>query len=492
MPHANPAAGPISPSGGRASVDRRRPAAAVGALALGRRRAQWRDELLKRMLALADAGAGMLGILSLAAIQGGDIADVFWAATGLPLWVLLAKLHGLYDRDQRVLHHLTVDELPAIGGWAVSGAAALAVLLTVSPAGAPGLAAILTLFAVVAVAGAALRGCARMLWRSITPPEGAFIVGSGRLADATRRKLELFSHMHVRVVGSMDDDEFAVMRDTADRARALVARRPDGAVERLILASEAIDESLIAELVAVCRREQIKLSVVPPARGMFGTAVRLSHVAELPLVEYNTWEPPRSTMLLKRVLDLGVSAVAVVAVAPLLLLIAIAIRLDSRGPSLFLQRRAGLDGRPFWMLKFRTMVVDAEARLGEVVSLDELSDPMFKVREDPRVTRVGRLLRRLSLDELPQILNVLKGDMSLVGPRPEELAVVERYRPEHRFRLAVKPGLTGPMQVYGRGELRFDERLAVEREYIENLSLGRDLRILAMTAAVVLGGRGAF
>jgi lipopolysaccharide/colanic/teichoic acid biosynthesis glycosyltransferase len=117
---------------------------------------------------------------------------------------------------------------------------------------------------------------------------------------------------------------------------------------------------------------------------------------------------------------------------------------------------------------------------------------MFKLRADPRVTRVGRLLRRTSLDELPQLINVLRGEMSIVGPRPEQLDLVERYAPEHRFRLQVKPGITGPMQVYGRGELTFDERLAVEREYVENLSLARDIRIVLMTLPAVFGRRGAF
>ena len=138
------------------------------------------------------------------------------------------------------------------------------------------------------------------------------------------------------------------------------------------------------------------------------------------------------------------------------------------------------------------MVVDAEDRLPDLVPFEKLRDPMFKLQNDPRTTRVGRFLRRTSLDELPQMLNVLKGDMSLVGPRPEQVDLVERYRPEHRFRLAVKPGITGPMQVYGRGELTFEERLAVEREYVENLSLGRDLRILALTVPIVLARRGAF
>jgi lipopolysaccharide/colanic/teichoic acid biosynthesis glycosyltransferase len=138
------------------------------------------------------------------------------------------------------------------------------------------------------------------------------------------------------------------------------------------------------------------------------------------------------------------------------------------------------------------MVANAEDKLHELVSLEELTEPVFKLQVDPRTTRVGRFLRHASLDELPQLLNVLRGEMSLVGPRPEQVELVERYRDDERVRLAVKPGLTGPMQVFGRGELSLDERLAVEREYIENLAVGRDLRILAMTVPAVLGARGAF
>jgi lipopolysaccharide/colanic/teichoic acid biosynthesis glycosyltransferase len=138
------------------------------------------------------------------------------------------------------------------------------------------------------------------------------------------------------------------------------------------------------------------------------------------------------------------------------------------------------------------MVAGAEEMLAQVAPLVELDVPMFKLRNDPRVTRIGRILRRTSLDEVPQFINVLKGEMSLVGPRPEQVEIVERYRPEHRFRLAVKPGITGPMQVYGRGVLTFEERLAVERDYIEGLSVRRDLAILALTLYAILSGRGAF
>jgi len=225
---------------------------------------------------------------------------------------------------------------------------------------------------------------------------------------------------------------------------------------------------------------------------MLGTAVQLSHVADLPFLEYYTWDTSRTTLLGKRILDLTVALAGLVLLSPVLIAIAFAIRASSDGPVFFVQWRAGVDGRAFRMFKFRTMVEGADDQLSEIVDIAELEEPAFKLRDDPRVTSVGRLLRRTSLDELPQLLNVLRAEMSLVGPRPEQVEIVEHYTPEQRFRLTVKPGMTGPMQVYGRGALDFDERLAVERDYIENVSVGRDLRIIALTFAPVVGRRGAY
>ncbi|HYP47211.1 MAG TPA: exopolysaccharide biosynthesis polyprenyl glycosylphosphotransferase, partial [Thermoleophilaceae bacterium] len=263
-------------------------------------------------------------------------------------------------------------------------------------------------------------------------------------------------------------------------------------VERVILAVPELDEETLARVVSACREVGIKLSVVPPMRAMLGTAVRLSHIAEMPVIEYGTWNPSASTMVMKRVVDIVVSAILLVLLAPLLLVIAALIRLDSRGAALFRQVRAGRDGRPFKILKFRTMCQDAEERISEVISVEELTEPMYKLRHDPRVTRLGRFLRRTSLDELPQLFNVLKGDMSLVGPRPEEAWLVERYGETERFRLAMRPGVTGPMQVHGRGELTFQERLAVEREYVENYSFDKDLRILMRTVSAISRAHGAY
>ena len=433
------------------------------------------------MLAVADSLAWLLACLSLAALASPETAG--WAALCTPLWLVFAKLFGLYDRDHRALRHLTIDELPVLSLWALASIAVVIVLIEPASHGEIGLTTAIALWGIAVAAATVFRSLARWLWRRVTPAERTLIFGDGPLAEATRRKLELFPDIHVELIRQSDLSSPATLRSGPDW--------PPG-VNRVIVASSSVDGELLAELVFRCRQEQIKLSVVPPVRGMFGTAVQLNHLADLPVIEYNTWDVSRSTLLLKRGLDLAISVPLLLLTAPVIAAVAFAIRLDREGPAFFIQRRAGLEGRPFRMVKFRTMATDAEERLSEVVSVDDLPVPMFKLAQDPRVTRIGRFLRRTSLDELPQLLNVLSGDMSLVGPRPEQIELVERYRPEHVFRLAVKPGLTGPMQVYGRGELTFDERLAVERDYIENLSLGRDLRILALTMTAVLTGRGAY
>jgi exopolysaccharide biosynthesis polyprenyl glycosylphosphotransferase len=430
------------------------------------------------MLAGADAAAALTVAVWLAVAPGGTLVDSLWAIVFLPVWIVIAKLLGLYDRDQRTLRHLTVDELPNLVVLALAGTAALNLFLWATPAGTQAFGARATACLVAFLAVTAFRAAARTAWRRIVPRERTLVIGSGPLAAETRRKLELFPDIHVDVAEQLPEDA--------------VGHPELGRVDRVILASGSLDEALIAELIAGCRAQQVKLSVVPPARGMFGTAVRLNHVADLPVVEYNTWDVSRSTLLLKRSLDVALALAGLVLLSPLLLAVALAVRLDSRGPAFFTQTRSGHGGRTFRMVKFRTMVREAEAKLSDLVALDRLEDPMFKLRDDPRVTRVGRLLRRTSLDELPQLVNVLRGDMSLVGPRPEQTELVDRYLPEHRFRLLVRPGLTGPMQVFGRGELTFEERLAVEREYIENLSLGRDARILALTFSAVVHGKGAF
>jgi exopolysaccharide biosynthesis polyprenyl glycosylphosphotransferase len=460
----------------RAAEQRRRAAAARSAAPRW-----WRDVLRRRMLALADTISTAIAVAG----AGLSVAEAPWALVFLPLWLLLAKLVGLYDRDHEAIRHLTVDEVPTIVAWAAGGTAAVALLLPLTPAGALTATGAGRMFLVAALSAFVLRGTARWVWRHVTPPERTAVVGEGELADAIERKAELYKDMHLKLVhGGMPTSGEAL---SADRLEELITR-----VDRVVLASERVDPDVIGHLVVLCRGHQVKLSVVSPLRGRALPVLRISQVADLPVFDYETWDVSRSTLMLKRVFDVVFSVAALVVLAPLFPLVAAAIRLDSRGPVIFTQSRAGAGGRPFRMYKLRTMTADAEESLSEIVRLEDLREPMFKLPNDPRVTRVGRLLRRFSFDELPQLVNVLRGQMSIVGPRPEQVELVERYAPEHRFRLEVKPGMTGPMQVFGRGELSFGERLAVELDYVENVSLGRDLRILFQTVPAIIRGTGAF
>ncbi len=433
------------------------------------------------MLAVADTVAAAIA----GAGAGLSVAEAPYAFVLLPVWLLLAKLLGMYDRDHRAIRHLTVDEVPGIVAWAAGGTAIIAIVLPLTPAESLTSAGAARMFLLAAISAFVLRGTARWLWRRMTPAERTAVVGDGEPAEAIARKAELFRDMHLQVTaGPRRAPESDAPPEAFDNLTA--------GVDRIVVASEGVDPDLIGRLVVLCRARQIKLSVVSPLRGRALPVLRISQVADLPLFDYETWDVSRSTQMLKRIFDVVVSGAMLVVLAPLLPLVAVAIKLDSRGPVFFSQLRAGVGGRPFRMYKLRTMREDAEDSLSEIVRLEELREPMFKLRNDPRVTRMGRLLRRFSLDELPQLLNVLRAEMSIVGPRPEQVDLVDRYEPEHRFRLEVRPGMTGPMQVFGRGELTFGERLAVELDYVENLSLGRDLRILFQTVPTIVRGTGAF
>lgn len=195
---------------------------------------------------------------------------------------------------------------------------------------------------------------------------------------------------------------------------------------------------------------------------------------------------------LKRLFDVVLSVLGIIGTLPLWVMIAVAIELDSTGPVFFVQERIGQNARPFRFLKFRSMRLDAESRLDDLRASNEVDGPVFKMRNDPRVTRVGRIIRRTSLDELPQLLNVLLGDMSLVGPRPPLASEVLHYRPEDRIRLSVKPGLTCLWVLRGRSNCNFDRWMEYDREYIRRSSLWLDLMILVRTIWIVVGGRGAY
>jgi exopolysaccharide biosynthesis polyprenyl glycosylphosphotransferase len=196
-------------------------------------------------------------------------------------------------------------------------------------------------------------------------------------------------------------------------------------------------------------------------------------------------------LLLKRIMDIVLSLVGLIVLSPLLVAVALVIRMSSPGPVLFAQERVGMNKRLFKLFKFRSMYVDAEKRRGELEHLNEMDGPVFKIKNDPRVTPIGRLIRKTSMDELPQLLNVLRGQMSLVGPRPPLLAEVDRYDWLYRRRLSIKPGITCLWQISGRNEITFKQWMEMDKAYIENWSLWLDIQILVKTIPAVLFSKGA-
>jgi exopolysaccharide biosynthesis polyprenyl glycosylphosphotransferase len=240
-----------------------------------------------------------------------------------------------------------------------------------------------------------------------------------------------------------------------------------------------------------CRRLNTHVRIVPDLFQIASTRMVVENLDGIPLVGVGepVWRDYQ--VVLKRVTDVILAIVGSVVFSPLMIIIAIAIRLDSRGPIIFRQVRVGRGGRTFTCYKFRSMCVDAERQVSSLQRQNEASGPLFKMREDPRTTRVGRIIRR-GLDELPQFWNVLRGEMSIVGPRAAIPSEVAEYEPWHRRRLEVPQGITGLWQVSGRSDLTFDEMVLLDIYYIENWSLILDLRILLKTAPTILFGPGAY
>lgn len=235
-----------------------------------------------------------------------------------------------------------------------------------------------------------------------------------------------------------------------------------------------------------------ELVVAPALMEVTGPRLHVSPVYGLTLLHVSQPTFSGGRWIFKAAIDRLGSLFLLLLITPVLLAVAVAIKMESGGPVLFRQQRVGKAGERFWMLKFRSMVVDAEARRAHLDAVNEAGGPLFKIRRDPRVTRVGTFLRRYSLDELPQLINVLVGDMSLVGPRPPLPAEVERYAFDARRRLLVRPGLTGLWQVSGRSDLTWEETVQLDLRYVENWSLAMDAVIVWKTAGAVLGGRGAY
>lgn len=304
---------------------------------------------------------------------------------------------------------------------------------------------------------------------------------------AARRSAE--DHIVVGYVTPDHVHDSASLGSVADLERILDERD----VSEMLVATPLRKERL-AQLADVCFERGIRVLVIPQAPDALQGWAELTRVGNWPAYQLHPARLELPALVLKRATDLVLSTVGLLVAAPFMLLIGIGIKLESRGPVFFRQRRVGLGGKEFMMWKFRSMTQAAEQQQHTIAHLNAYEDArLFKLPRDPRITRVGRFLRRFSLDELPQLFNILAGDMSLVGPRPPLPSEVTRYETHHYIRLSVVPGLTGPWQVNGRNLITdFEQVVRLEREYIENWSLRSDLEIIIRTLGVVISGKGAY
>lgn len=467
--------------------------------------ARWRVRL-RRILVLSDIAAialasfgaylarealGEIGIV-------GPFANEIPVALGvLPLWLAILYSFGCYAP-----HHLNAggEAFRRFLAGVVAGVVVLGFISFLARLDLSRLYVAL-LFLFVLVLGGALRAVIRAYLRrkrrhgKLT--QRVVIVGTDDDARGIATAMGLDHGSGYVPVGFLDqhmDVGTQVMDDLE------VLGRPEEIVEivRLrraglaVVSSASVEPGVLRDITLALEGSPVDVAMAPSLFQVVTRRITIESVGNVPLLHIDQIRLTWGKATAKRIVDLVVSSLLLLILWPLMLVAALSINLYDGGPILFRQERVGRNGRRFNILKFRTMVPDAEERLAEVEDLNEAGHAFFKVREDPRVTPVGRHLRKWSVDELPQLWNVLRGDMSMVGPRPPLPSEVDRYEEWHKRRLRVKPGITGVWQVSGRSHVHFDEAVRLDIFYIENWSLGLDLYLLAKTIPAVLGTRGAY
>jgi exopolysaccharide biosynthesis polyprenyl glycosylphosphotransferase len=322
------------------------------------------------------------------------------------------------------------------------------------------------------------------------------VIGSGRRAHMLADQLQRSSVWGIHIIGFLDPRGESAGRRSTDEILGHVDQISqvlrDNVVEDVVV---AVPRSMLSDIQAIidaCGEEGVRLNFMADLYDFHAQRIRLDLVNDIPLLGFEPVAREENLLVAKRIFDILATLIALPVLLPVFLVTAICIKLESPGPVLFIQERIGLHKRRFKMYKFRSMVVDAEARIREIEHLNEADGPNFKIKNDPRMTRIGSFIRKTSIDELPQFFNVLLGDMSLVGPRPMSIRDVALFdRGLQRKRFSVKPGLTCLWQISGRSDLSFDDWLRLDLEYIQTWSFWLDIRILFNTVFVVLSGRGA-
>ncbi len=452
-----------------------------------------RDALFRRMLLLADV-LSIVGAFVLTVALSRRSVQLTWVGiAAIPILVVCAKLTGLYDRDETLLRKTTLDEAPkllqlatlcALVAWLTGG---LLVRGQLDRHEALFLWLALVVFLIVT------RTASRAFALRIAPAERCLFIGDEMSAETIRAKLTGHGGVKAHVVAHLDLDKVAPW-STDSFSEARLAEIRDLAqtldVHRAIIAPRSVDAGEMLNLVRTLKAVGVRVSVLPRLLEVVGSSVEFDDLHGVTVMGVRRFDLTRSSAAFKRAFDLMGATLGLLAVSPLLMAIAVAIKLDSRGPVFFRQLRVGRHGKRFHMLKFRTMVPDAEALKDGLRDRNEAQEGLFKIADDPRVTRVGRLLRRSALDELPQMWNIVRGEMSLVGPRPLVLDEDERIAGWHRRRLELTPGMTGPWQILGPARVPLREMVAIDYLYVANWSLWSDIKILLRTVTHVLARRG--
>ncbi len=450
-----------------------------------------RDAVLRRWLACADVLACGVTLMAATKLE----VDDRWRWTVplvLPLIVPMAKLIGLYDRDESLLRKSTLDEAVGVlrlATWYTLMFWLLAPVLLMERLGREQIVGTWLLLIVLVVG---LRLIARIVVLRSRPPERCLVVGEQESCERVAAKLDgsrgIAAQVALGLRFASAEQEAREMSRLADGARlaSLVAEHD---IHRLVIAPHDSDAEHILDLVQAANQLSLHVSIVPRMLEVVGSSVEFDDLNGLTVLGVKRFGLGRSSRAMKRALDLAGAAVGLIVLSPLFAAIAVAVRLDSDGPAFYRQRRVGQDGRSFMVIKFRTMVLGAHEMRAQLASANE-ADGLFKIAEDPRITRVGRILRRLSLDELPQLVNVLRGEMSLVGPRPLVVDEDERVEGWYRQRLTLTPGMTGRWQILGSARIPLSEMVKLDYLYVTSWSLWNDVKIMLRTIPFVAGRRG--
>jgi exopolysaccharide biosynthesis polyprenyl glycosylphosphotransferase len=444
-----------------------------------------RDAAYRRLLACADMFGAAAALVLCVSILGDDVLRPA-ALLVLPLVVLAGHMQGIYDRDELVVNKTTLDQAPQLLQIATLDALLVVVLQHQFIVGMLGATQVIVLWTALFGFALASRYGSRQLARRISPVERCLFVGCdasyGRLAE----KLANGQHPAELVARMRLDGARARERSTAALQQLIEAHR----VHRVIIEpSEARPETTL-DFVREAKATGARVSLLPRILEVVGSSIEVDDIDGLTLLGVRRFGLSRTACAVKRSFDLVGASLMLIAVSPLVACVSILIKLDSRGPVLYRQTRIGRSGKPFEIWKFRTMVPDADLMKRDLHRLNEVSGGLFKIADDPRVTRVGRHLRRTSLDELPQLFNVLRAEMSLVGPRPLVVDEDDRITGLDRRRLQLTPGMTGHWQILGSSRVSLPEMVKLDYLYVASWSLWSDMKILLRTVPYVVARRG--